>query len=85
MKTNREPQNIQQQWEASMQRRMDELRQSIRQDSLEALADRCGGSAAGDGVRLIYWQKPVRILWADLSAIDEVQGKKLSLFRNNFV
>jgi hypothetical protein len=72
--------NTQEQWEASMGRRLDELRTDLQQLDRVLLAQRCGGKVADSSLVLDYWNSPVSIHWPDLTAQDLVKGEALSIF-----
>jgi len=72
--------SAQSRWEASMTRQLDELRQALQVESPAVLAQRCGGQAAQNSIRLSYWNSLVEISWPELTAANPDTGRACSLF-----
>lgn len=73
-------QDYQAQWEASMTRRLDELKASIQQLELGELALKCGGKVVDSSLFLDYWNRGVNIQWPVLTALDSKKEEPLGLF-----
>jgi hypothetical protein len=53
-------------WQESMLRRMDNLRDELRERSPQIVADHCGGNLTGNDIHLRYWWRKVVVPWPDL-------------------
>jgi hypothetical protein len=69
-------------WEASMTRQLEELRLGLMQEQLALLAQRCGGAAESNGIRLAYWGSPVLVAWPEISVVHHQTNQVGSLFDN---
>jgi hypothetical protein len=67
-------------WEESMLRQVDRLREQLRAQDLARLAIVSGSEHIAGGLRLIYWQAPIRLAWPEVEASHIDTGEPLSLF-----
>jgi len=73
------PEAARQNWEASMLRSMEQLRDSIRLNPPALIAHRAGGSYTDLEIHLKYWGQEITIRWPELEAYDEA-GKACATF-----
>jgi hypothetical protein len=73
------PETAHQNWEESMLRSIEQLRNCIRSNQPELIAHNAGGSFSDLGIHLKYWGQEMTIRWPELEAYDD-QTKACSTF-----
>jgi hypothetical protein len=67
-------------WQESMLRRMDSLRDELRERAPQVVADHCGGDLTGTDIHLTYWWRKVVVPWPDLEARWREDNEPCSTF-----
>ncbi len=74
------PRDARQAWEASMARRLDELRRGLKERDPHVVAALAGARGEDAGLELDYWGAAVHIPWPEMSALAASTGELLSVF-----
>ena len=67
-------------WQESMVRRLDELREKLRERDVHDIAARTDGRVEADTLRLTYWGQIVSLSWPALEAFNSPTGSPCSTF-----
>jgi hypothetical protein len=69
-----------QSWEKAMIRRIDEMRESLRERNLTQLASLAGGELVDDRLKLKYWLDTVEIRWPEIEVSSPANEESISTF-----